>query len=472
MATLCWEEKEAGSEGKKDFHAAKEEMLSLLAGILKKNQLEKDDVEKSDLGEEKMELDENILEVEEVPKSKLKVRKDLVTLGASALRGNAFSSKETSSGKSPELELESEEDISEVVADVADGENPNNISEIKRKFGNYLFTMLKNTPPVTKAKKPKNSFLSYFVKKAETVQETVATPGTPSAHKPEEPAKVVEVKESEAEEKEKETSSVKLPEPLDEKLINDLLDSPCKKKVSDEPDLCEVDVSIEQINEVEEVPTEETKEVEPEVEEKTVAADEPVPEKKYRRGPKSRKHKLEIKEDSSPKKLKSDPLVEAFKRAIDIKEFTTVKTNSKFVESNTAFKIWKVWYQQLDTSTHRCGECGKESTDTWDLLRHTATTCTSNFGSFLSTFHTFLTSWAEVREEVVVSVTTILRNFLVGSFCLLCHSEQANLQNHLSQIHFKKVLLGHTRMESPIHFRFVWFDFGYVFISIFIRNLV
>ena len=32
-------EEETGKEGKKDFHAAKDEMLSLLAGILKKNQL-------------------------------------------------------------------------------------------------------------------------------------------------------------------------------------------------------------------------------------------------------------------------------------------------------------------------------------------------------------------------------------------------------------------------------------------------
>merc|ERR1719319_530176 len=262
---------EAGKEGKKDFHAAKDEMLSLLAGILKKNQLnEKVDEEKSELWEEKMEQDESILEVAKVPKSnqviKLKVRRDLVIFGASDLGGNVFSSKEDSTEKSPLPELmDKEEDgVSEIVVD---GENPNNISENKRKFGNFLSAMLKNNPQVPKVKKQKNSFLSYFVQKAEPKEETVSPPAAPSAQNPDEPAEVVEVEESEVEDKEKENEenhNVKLPEPLDEKLINDLLDSPCKKKVSDEPELCEV-----MINEVEEIPTEETKvkEVDPEVKE-------------------------------------------------------------------------------------------------------------------------------------------------------------------------------------------------------------
>ena len=82
--------------------------------------------------------------------------------------------------------------------------------------------------------------------------------------------------------------------------------------------------------------------------------------RRYKRGPKSKKRFLEIKSNSvSPKKVKVvDPLLEEFQTNLTLEEFKKAK-EAKNGETNLAFKLFKLWFKQLDSEANTCKECGK-----------------------------------------------------------------------------------------------------------------
>ena len=198
------------------------------------------------------------------------------------------------------------------------------------------------------------------------------------------------------------------------------------------------------------------------------------PVKKYRPGPKSRKRFLEITEpNNSPKKSKPDEtnavmeaLTECFKIE-DFRKLASTKFKSMTVteaERVVVYKLFIIWFKQLDRI--KCEECEKTFTDSWDVMGHTVTDCTFKFKNFILNIEKFLLSWPDSKKtEVIRGVTDILRTFLMGSWCLLCSTEQTNLRNHLSQIHFKKSLLAYCRVVSPIKFECVFPGCGEVFLS-------
>ena len=96
-------------------------------------------------------------------------------------------------------------------------------------------------------------------------------------------------------------------------------------------------------------------------------------------------------------------------------------------------------------------------------MSHTISKCTTKFGQFLACLDRFLSSWTEDRKVgVLMSLLELMKTFVMGTFCLLCGSDQTDLAGHLVQTHYKKTLLNFSRMASLIRFECT---FDQVFLS-------
>ena len=398
---------------KSGFFARKEEMLSLLAGIVERAKREDGVVEIDDeeeVGELKIDEDRLMKDEKEIEarqsenkekKGHLWIRRDLSTFGAEALSGNICDSEdvqmEVDEPVHEDVEDGKEVEEEEVEVDEADlpGENPiRSIPLVKRTFGNRLLKMLEENPSMLRSKqKPPTCYMSFFFKminpekpkppqsdptihcsdqavaqsdqpipKSDQVNPLLEKPNALSVETESEAAnsksslEIAEVVPQENEAKKKEETEDKL------------VESEVKHTEVEDMEVVESNVEVEHVTEkvanVESgsLETNASKDslVEDNESEKDQQALEIVEPKKYRRGPKSRKRLLEIKTDEeSPKKVKvTDPLLEAFETDLTLGEFVKAK-EVRNGETNLAFKLFKLWFKQLDTDEKKCAECGK-----------------------------------------------------------------------------------------------------------------
>ena len=52
----------------------------------------------------------------------------------------------------------------------------------------------------------------------------------------------------------------------------------------------------------------------------------------------------------------------------------------------------------LDSFSVKCDGCGNIHPNTWQLMNHTGTDCSTNFSQFCSSLEKFLTSWQNLRR--------------------------------------------------------------------------
>ena len=172
---------------KSGFFARKEEMLSLLAGIVERAKREDGMVEieeEEEVGELKIDEDSLMKDEKEIEarqsenKDKEKkvghlwIRRDLSTFGAEALSGNICDSEdvqmEVEEPVHEDVEDDKEVEEEEAEVDEADlpGENPiRSIPLVKRTFGNRLLKMLEENPSMLRSKqKPPTCYMSFFFK--------------------------------------------------------------------------------------------------------------------------------------------------------------------------------------------------------------------------------------------------------------------------------------------------------------------
>ena len=424
-------ERKEERSSKSGFFARKEEMLSLLAGIVERAKREDGAVEMEKEKEEEK-IDEDIIkdEIEESRQSESKeqkrkgqlwIRRDLAPFGAEALSGNICDSEDVQMEVAEPVHedidgdevKEGEEGVGEVDEADLPGENPiRSIPPAKRTFGNRLLKILEENPAMLRPKqKPQTCYMSFFFKminplKSQTPQsdqqisdqplaqsdhsvsladqlnihpeklnshtvnlnshpEKTAGPQEPIALQDQLVAKesevgnasfleiddIVQTQENEAKKKdetEEKLLEIEMPrtEVEDMEVVESNVDIFKEKVASVESESLEINISKEVL-----------------VEEKETEKDEEEPVKKYRRGPKSRKRLLEIKtKEESPKKVKVslNPLLEAFQTCFTVDEFKKAK-ETKNGEINLAFKLFKLWFNQLNTDINKCAECEKVS---------------------------------------------------------------------------------------------------------------
>ena len=382
-------ERKEEKDSKSGFFASKEEMLSLLAGIVERSKREDAAMEVAD-DEEKMEelkIGEGHATKNEKAqagareKGHLWIRRDLSTLGAEALSGNICDSEDVQMGvMEPAPEVEDEEDGEEGEEGEAEeddllGENPiRSMPPVKRTFGNRLLKMLQDDPTMMRSKeKPESCYMSFFFKMINPVKPPQPHPLNQTNSCSEKtiprPAELKTLPEKLIPLPKQPIDNYPPTAPLEPK-IGEVLSAENQTKVGTPPaeenpsDFKQIEVENMEVEEkiacVEsESVSKNTVGEDKETDEQTLATVEP---KKYRRGPKSRKRLLEIKnDDESPKKVKvTDRLLEAFQEDLTVDEFKKVK-EVKNGEANLAFKLFKLWFKQLDTETNKCGECGNVS---------------------------------------------------------------------------------------------------------------
>ena len=394
---------------KSGFFARKEEMLSLLAGIVERAKREDGVVEINEVEINEVEMEEEELKIDEDEKSEeievrkederkghLWIRRDLATFGAEALSGNICDSDDVQMEVAEPVhediadDVEEEEEVDE--ADLP-GENPiRSIPPVKRAFGNRLLKILEENPAMLRSKqKPPTCYMSFFFKmiNPEKPQPQSSSCSDQAVKQSDRPISLSDqlsalpekpiANDSEA----AATSSLQIADVV----VPPENEAKKKEETVAEDKLMESEVTHTEVEDIEvvesEVPVEVFKTKDPSMEsesveingskealvedketEKDEQALEIVEPKKYRRGPKSRKRLLEIKTDEeSPKKVKvNDPLLEAFQTDLTMDEFKKAK-EVKNGETNLAFKLFKLWFKQLDTDLNKCGECGKVSSD-------------------------------------------------------------------------------------------------------------
>ena len=169
------------SDAKSVFFASKEEMLSLLAGIVERSKREEMEEEMEDEQADTVRNETNFASEPEIGgngrRKHLWIRKDLVANGdGEPLPQNICDSEESQMNMMPEPFQDDLEDVQEEMQvdeeekiDEADlpGENPiRAIPPVKRTFGNKLLEMLEANRGMLRSKqKPQESYMSFFFKK-------------------------------------------------------------------------------------------------------------------------------------------------------------------------------------------------------------------------------------------------------------------------------------------------------------------
>ena len=321
------------------------------------------------------------------------IRKDLVANGdGEPLPKNICDSEESQMDMMPEpfqddledvqeeMQVEEEEEIDE--ADLP-GENPiRAIPPVKRTFGNKLLEMLEANPGMLRSKqKPQESYMSFFFKK---INPERSPPAFDQAVKC----------SDQSVDRQNDLKSPQQPNVESEPIIQTEQTSANGKNISEPDDLCKgseanemdsnsdvelvekITVANEEVSASTIAVAEKEAEVIDDVERESVSSENTLEEckekengeppleinspRRYKRGPKSKKRFLEIKSNPvSPKKVKVvDPLLEEFQTNMTLEEFKKAK-EAKNGETNLAFKLFKVWFKQLDSEANTCKECGK-----------------------------------------------------------------------------------------------------------------